>query len=295
MKDNSKTNLAQNILIGALSALLIAVGALYVVEKKKNIEQTAINIDLNTEKERLEGRLQDMVDEYELIKTDNQKINQELLGEKERVKELLEKLRAERNYSYSKIAEYEKELGTMRKIMRSYIVQIDSLNQSNIALRTENRTVKRRMQAIESEREEISKKYEEASEQVGLAKVLRPYNIKATGLNRRGKEVARARNVEKVQVCFTLDKNPIAPAGNRYMYVALTLADGQVVATPEGGEIEVDGQLAAYSARREVDYQNESLDVCVFIDIAGELPAGLHRVDIYSEGERLADAAVAFK
>jgi predicted nuclease with TOPRIM domain len=285
----------QNILIGVLTLLVGLLGVLYFVEKKKNIQQVEVNVDLTNTRDSLENRLVDMISEYESLKTNNQEINTQLLGEKERVKELLTRLRNERSYSHSKFAEYEKELGTLRKIMRSYIVQIDSLNQSNIALRSENRDVKRKMQEVETERKEISKKFEEASEKVDIASVLRPINIAAEGLSKRGRDVSRARNVEKIKVCFTLDKNPIAKPGNRFIYVRVVRPDNLAVENTQRDTLFIGQEPVVYSARREVDYQNEALDVCIFVDIANEIPKGNYRLELFADNRHIGNGSVSFK
>ncbi len=291
----TKQSLIQNILIGVLTLLVGLLGVLYFVEKKKNIQQVQINVDLTNTKDSLENRLVEMISEYDNLKTNNQEINAQLLSEKERVKDLLSRLRNERSYSQSKFAEYEKELGTLRKIMRSYIVQIDSLNQSNIALRSENRDVKRKMQEVESERQEISKKFEEAAEKVDIASVLRPINIVAEGLSKRGRDVSRARNVEKIKICFTLDKNPIAKPGNRFIYVRVTRPDNVVIENPQRDSVMVGEEAVVYSARREVDYQNESLDICIFVDIENEIPKGTYRLELYADQRHIGSGSVSFK
>lgn len=293
--NSSKQALVQNILIGVLTILVGVMGVLYFVEKKKNIQQVEINVDLNHTKDSIENRLVDMISEYETLKTSNNEINAQLLEEKERVKELLQRIRNERNYSQSKFSEYEKELGTLRKIMRSYIVQIDSLNQSNIALRSENRTVKKQIQQVETEKDEISKKFDEAAEKVDIASALRPINIIVEPVNRRGRDVSRARNVEKFKVCFTIDKNLIAKPGSRYIYVQVTRPDQQTIENQQGDTLYIDEQPIIYSARREIDYQNESMDVCVYVDAPEDLPKGTFKVDIYADLRHIGSGSTSLK
>ncbi|HPW65471.1 MAG TPA: hypothetical protein PLS84_00155 [Salinivirgaceae bacterium] len=293
--ESSKQSLIQNILIGVLTLMVGLLGVLYFVEKKKKVEQIEINVELTTTKDSLENRLVEMISEYEMLKTDNQEINQQLLSEKEKVKELLTRLRNERNYSHAKFEEYEKELGTMRKIMRSYIVQIDSLNQSNIALRSENRDVRQKIKKVETERAEIDKRYQEASEKVNIASVLRPINIVGEGLSKRGRDITRARNVDKIKVCFTLDQNPIAIPGNRYIYLSVTQPNGIVMSSNQGDTLLVGDTPILYSARREVDYQNESLDVCIYVDVKTEIPKGTYKLELYADNHKIGEGSVSFK
>ncbi|MGB4627036.1 MAG: hypothetical protein ACOX0M_06580 [Salinivirgaceae bacterium] len=291
----SKQSLIQNILIGVLTLMVGLLGVLYFVEKKKKVEQIEINVELTTTKDSLESRLVEMISEYEMLKTDNQEINQQLLEEKERVKDLLTRLRNERNYNRAKSEEYEKELSTMRKIMRSYIVQIDSLNQSNIALRSENRDVKQKIKKVETERAEINKRYQEASEKVSIASVLRPINIVGEGISKRGRDITRARNVDKIRVCFTLDQNPIAVPGNRFIYLSVTQPNGSVMDNDMNDTLFIDDSPILYSARREVDYQNESLDVCIYVDVKTEISKGTYRLELFADNHKIGESSVSFK
>lgn len=297
MENNQKLKQArtQNILIIVLTVFVVALGILYFIEKKRNIVQVEVNTDLSVTKDSLENRLVEMIAEYETIQTTNNDINEQLLTEKERVKELLTNLRNERSYNRSKIAEYEKELGTMRKIMQSYIVQIDSLNQSNIALRTENRDVRQRMQTVETENKEVTRKYEEASEKVDIASTLRAINIVGNGLSKRDKEVSRARNIEKLRVCFTLDQNYVAPAGARDIYILITRPDNVPIENTEGDTLFVDNSPLIYSAKREIDYQQEAIDACVFVNTAGAMPKGIYKIEIFADQRAIGLGTMSFK
>ena len=63
---------------------------------------------------------------------------QMLDNERGRADSLMNQLRKERRWSLAKIKQYEKEVGTLRTVMRGYLHQIDSLNSLNQKLITEN-------------------------------------------------------------------------------------------------------------------------------------------------------------
>ena len=44
----------------------------------------------------------------------------------------------------------------------------------------------------------------------------------------------------------------------------------------------IDDSPILYSARREVDYQNESLDVCIYVDVKTEISKGTYRLSYLS-------------
>ena len=78
------------------------------------------------EKEKVQAELETLLADYNTLQTDNKQINAELEGEKEKIKQMLEEIKNIKSANYYQIAEYKKELNTLREIMRSYIVQIDS-------------------------------------------------------------------------------------------------------------------------------------------------------------------------
>jgi len=291
----SKQSLVQNILIIILTVLVVVVGSLYFVEKKRNYEVSEANVDLTNSKDSLENRLVEMISGYETLKTNNNEINEQLIAEKQRVVELLTKLRNESSYSRAKIREYERELTTMRKIMQSYIVQIDSLHQSNVSLRAENKNVKQQIQKVEIESKELTKKYEEASEKVGIASALRAINITGEGMSKREKDVSRARNIDKFKICFTLDQNYVAPAGSRYVYVQITRPDNIKIENDHRDTLFTSERPVVYSARREVDYQQEALDVCIYVEAKSEMPKGTFKIELFADKRSIGRGSMSFK
>ena len=80
---------------------------------------------------------------------------------------LLEELRQVKSSNAAEITRLKKELKTVRAVLRSYVMQIDSLNRINEALTTENK--------------EVKKKYSEATRQINtLAQEKKTLNEKVT-------------------------------------------------------------------------------------------------------------------
>ncbi|MFO7863168.1 MAG: hypothetical protein R6U85_04145 [Salinivirgaceae bacterium] len=272
----NRSNLFYNITLAVLTLAVIGLAWLYYIEKEKNRVQVVENIELNQTKDSLEYNLENMIAEYESLQTSNDAVNQELLEEKERVKSLLDKLRNERTYSRSKFKEYEKELGTLRKIMRSYIVQIDSLNQSNIALRKENRQVRTRYRSVETQNQELSEKVEEASRKVEVASVLRAINVSAQGLNKNGKERSRNKQIDKFRACFTIDENRIVESGTKTIYMRIITPADFVLENTQLDSVKVNDTKIMYSAKRDLEYANKPIDMCIYYQVYESLPEGVY-------------------
>lgn len=120
-----KVNLVLIILIVLLGA---AIGYMWKInqdQKQQSMEAQAL---LEDQKNDLTEQLSSMVNEYEALKTNNDSMNMKLQDQQDKIKRLL----AINTNNLEKIKLYKKELVTLRDIMKSYIVQIDSLNQRNM-------------------------------------------------------------------------------------------------------------------------------------------------------------------
>ena len=110
------------ITLSIVAAVLLGVLVFVWVSKHKLVK------DLNLEKEDLTTELVALQNDYATLTSTNQAINDSLAVEREKVGQLIERLQKTEATNRSKIRQYEKELGTLRSIMKGYIVQIDSLN-----------------------------------------------------------------------------------------------------------------------------------------------------------------------
>ena len=126
-------------------------------------ERTSLVNDLNLEKEDLTAQMIALQNDYASLSSDYDSINSQLDSSREEVSQLIDRIRKTDATNRAKIRQYEKELGTLRSIMRNYIVQIDSLNTLNKQLTADAAAA--RKEAAESRRqsEELSKTVESLS------------------------------------------------------------------------------------------------------------------------------------
>ena len=87
--------------------------------------------DLNAEKEELTQQMIALKGDYDSLSSEYDSINSQLDSSREEVNQLIERIQKTEATNRAKMRQYEKELGTLRSIMRNYIVQIDSLNTLN--------------------------------------------------------------------------------------------------------------------------------------------------------------------
>ncbi len=293
MESNTNYNNKSKLLLWMLITIVLLIFSniffiykFYTVRKEKVYVQVELQ-DTEAEKLLIEEQLKDMLNQYNTLKTDNKIISAELEQEKEKIKELLEEIKNIKKANAYQINQYKKELQTLRDIMRSYIVQIDSLNTRNKILTEENRKVKSDYKKVITEKENLEQKAHELEQKVDIASTLRAINIVSVGVNDRAKEVSKAKRVSKIRICFTLAENAIIKHGNRFVYIRIARPNKEILPNPEGEMFTFMGNQLLFSAKREIDYQNKDIDMCIYWTNDGSLTEGVYNVDIFCDGRQI--------
>lgn len=271
-------------LIVVLTIVLAVVGFLFY---SQHVESVEIQQQLNAEKDSITLNLQEIMYEYDVLETDNEKLQAKLQEEQERATKLYDELRQVKQVSYSKIKEYQRELGTLRAIMRDMVVEIDSLNTLNQQLIAENIKVRQEYTMSQKTVESLEQQTEELSSAVERGSVVKARNVNVKTINKRSREITRARNVDKIQTCFILSENSIAKPGPRYVHIRILGPDGFILAKSNTDLFDFDGEKIVFSARREVDYQNKDVEMCIYYDNNGELIAGKYEVLLFMDGQAI--------
>jgi chromosome segregation ATPase len=284
MQEKKSSHAGYKLTIMILVTALACVTFWYVRESRILEE---VNQQISDDRDEILDKLNDMLIEYNDIKTSNKAMKLELETEKAKIQTLQQKLRSAQQMHYAEIRQYEKETSTLRDIMRSYIRQIDSLNTLSQRLLAENKEVKYDLQNTRVENKKLNIEKQNLSSQIEKGSMLRVRSIEASGLNSRDKDTYSASRSKKLRACFTINENTIAKAGNRYAYVRLIGPDNQLLTNEASdGAFETrTEELLAYSAKREVDYQNQDLEACIFFDAKNmKLSKGAYTVEVYIDG-----------
>jgi hypothetical protein len=284
MENSAKSSKAVPVLTFVVVLLLIVLAGLTYVyyQQKQNAKET--ETQLLAEKDSISQNLLNLMTDYKELETDNDSLNQKLVREQQNAKKLYDELQSTKRISYAKIKEYQKELGTLRSIMKDMLHDIDSLNAMNKELIAENIKVKEEAATAKQTVKELEQKTEELNTQVAKGSVVKAREIVAMGVSRKGNEMTRARRVEKIRACFTLNENSIAKAGNRLVYMRIVGPDDYVLAKAETDVFDFEGEKIVFSANREVDYQNKDIEMCIYYDNNGELLKGTYKVTLYMDG-----------
>ncbi len=267
-------------LIAVAVVLAVTLTIMVVAYQRQKSEMFEMEQMLTNERDSLEQELRLMVFAYDTLMTDNDSLNAKLQKEQEYIERLL----AINASNVETIRAYRAEIGTMRNIMKSYIVQIDSLNMRNQMLTAENVEIRTQIQQVSRTNVELERQREDLSAKVEVASVVYARNVIVTGLNQRRRETDRINRLARVQVCFTLRENPIAEAGEKRVYLRIIRPDGLVITDSPGNTFQVDGEDMVFSASRAVDYENRDLDVCIFVENRGDFIEGVLTAELYLDG-----------
>jgi hypothetical protein len=288
---DNKPSTALVVLVAVLAVAVIVLGYLYFNKSQNLGETTAEKAILENVKSDLEKQLRDMIVEYDSLKTTNDSVNGMLVKEQDKIKNLLRMQATDAE----KIRKYQSELETLRKVMRSYIVQIDSLNTRNRELTDENVQVKTQLSDAENQNVQLSKEREILNTQVTLAKVLSAKNITVEPLNKSDKANSKVSKVAKVKVCFTVRENAVAEAGTKDVYLKIVRPDEVVLPAGSGETFSFNGEQVIYSAKRQLEYENKDIDMCIFWDKNADLIAGNYTVILYAENYEIGSATFTLK
>jgi len=294
--DTRKTN--TGVLAGIIGLLVVVLGiAVYLlIDTRKNLNRVAADLAEKTEffreeKDSLERELRNIYFRYDTLETSNLEIQAEMKLQQEKIDKLIG-IQAEDAY---KIRMYRKEMETLRTVLRSYIVQIDSLNMKNQELMAENKQLKNSERRLTTEKEQLIRDKDQLEEIKAMATTLHASDINLVLLNKRDKETNRIRAAVKVRVDFILRANNVAETGEKLIYLRIIRPDQVVLGSPELEMIDVGEEQIPASASRVVNYEGSDLPVSIFWTNDGEIVPGEHTVELYSEGQPIGTSSFVLK
>ena len=245
---------------------------------------------LQADRDTIQNNLTSLINEYDNLKYQNDTIAAQLA----KANEMVEQLKRERRFNYNKMREYQKEVGTLRAVMKSYLRQIDSLNTINKKVIGENVSLRKEISTANLRADVAEERASELQNKVAQGSVLRARDIALVALNANDKIITRVQKASTLRVDFTVSANELAKPGNREIYLCITSPDGYLLSTDAMPTFTYQGSKKGYSASREVDYQNEDVDVSIYYKGSGFIP-GAYKIEIYMDGNKIGSSEIAVK
>ena len=282
-----KTLKGYQIVVVLLAIILAGLSVLYFNLNRQQQEEYQM---LEVERNNIQGELTNMISEYDSLKFESDSIAA-TLNEATRT---IEQLKNERRLNYNTIKKYQKEVGTLRAVMKNYLRQIDSLNTINKKISGENVNLRQEISSLNLRADKAEEQAKEFQNKVKQGSILHARDITLVALNANDKVISRVSKAAKLRVDFTIGANELAKAGNRPIYLCITSPDGYLLSTDATPTFVYQGVKKGYSESREVDYQNEDVDVSIFYKGSAFIP-GTYKIELYMDGNKVGAAEIAMK
>ena len=271
-------------------AVLLAAALAYVLWQKNTLVG-----QLNVEKQELTEQIEALQSDYESLSSDYDAINLQLDSSREEVAQLVERIKKTEATNRVKMRQYEKELGTLRSIMRGYIVQIDSLNQLNHQLTADAAKARREAAEHRKRSEELSAQVEDLTGKVVTGSVIKARGIRMEAYNSAGKVIDRSRNVARLLVTLSLVENALAEPGPVRVYVRVKDPNGNLLDDGRGTTFTLGGETFAATASREVDYQGQEVELSIYVNNIPSFEKGIYTVDAYTTQAKLGSSELMLR
>ena len=263
--------------LGMLAAILLIALIIIWVNNSKIVTQ------LKVEKADLTEQMVALRADYDSLYVNSTLLTDSLAVEREKVDQMIERLKKTEATNRAQIKKYENELGTMRSIMRHYIVQIDSLNNLNTTLREEATAAKKDADASRRKYDELRTTTDNYAKQVEKGSVVKARGITLVGINGSGSETDRSSRVVKLRTA-------LAKSGYRRIYIRVKGPDGILMTSGDQRMFTSGGEEMICSASREVDYQGSEVEMSIYFSGDGSFTKGTYSVDVYSADGKLGSA-----
>jgi len=315
MASRKSTNNVISVAIIAIVLLLGTVGYLWVQNNNLQKELTKYDNEIKVftqTQAKLEKDYNLAISSLDELKGDNIELNKLIEGQKA-------ELTAQKNkissliWKSKKLKEAKKEITNLKNQALAYIQEIQDLNEQNLVLTDAN-------QRLQKDKSELSQKLNISSTQLAKkedendslltikqklekdkkkllyktnkASVIKVNDLSVKGyvLKSSGKYSRRrkAKNIQLLKICFTMEKNDIADIGEDIFYVRLISPDGNTVYEEKAGSgiltKSIDGTKMKYTKKYNVDYSGQDEDICLILNKDFPLKKGRYQVEVYNKG-----------
>lgn len=292
--NNESNSTKFKILIGVLTALLIALGV-YTVSLYNDSKNTVAGLE--KQKTEIENDLEDLIVEYDELIKDNELKDNDLLAARERIEILLDSVKtAEANVAL--IQRYKAEIGRLKNERKMLFARADSLIESNRMLAVEIDSAKTMINETIKVVDSVSQENIAMAETIKKGSVVKAVDLRgeAVIIRNSGKivDTRRASRADKVRACFTLTPNIIAQKGDRLLFVQVINPQNNLLG--DKAVMEFENGTLNYSTSTKVFYEQEELDVCVLVNAKEEeLVEGRYTINVFDGAQQVATTTMELK
>ena len=278
------------VIIVILALVGVSAWLFYGLQQQKQVNQEMQEL-AELDKQEMENEYERFTLQYSemITQINNDSIVAQLTQEQMRTQQLLQELKKVKADDAREITRLKKELATVREVLRRYIRQVDSLNQVNASLRSENRHIKDELAQTNLEKQGLQNEKQTLTEKVAIAAQLDATGISLTAM--KGDKPTRKNKLKKanrLKVVYTISKNVTATNGSRVIYTSIRKPNGDVLAG--GGTFAFENKQLKASAKNVIEYTGEQTTVTTYWTGNEVLSGGDYLVSIFADGKLIGSA-----
>ncbi|MEY2963785.1 MAG: hypothetical protein RL754_1046 [Bacteroidota bacterium] len=266
----------------ALAVLTLGVLLYLRSEEKHNLE---------LEKQSLTMELADMKEDLLDQLGENDSLNSYIQYESARLGAIIDSINAVNVQNKNMLTNYRGRLSSLKKQNEKLVWQLDSTNEAYAALRQRERMVADSLNAAVEANANLSNQNSGLRNTVAKGKqlVIATATTQSVRIASNGNErkTRRAKRADRINVCLTLAENKIAEKGERMLYVKWLDNNNKPVDAPEVNQALVGGERSGFNGQTSVDYQGQSVEVCIAADRAVDAPVelepGIYTLAVYTD------------
>ena len=295
----------KHVLIAAIAVIIaLVIGFFFILRSQRTELEEEKAVLVNQQRDIMEEELTKLAAEYDIqykklsagqgeqkfsLATDS--LISQILAERAKVEQLQKELKASKATSAKRIDQLSREVTTLRNVLRTYVVQIDSLQATNERLRAENTEVKENYNRVTSQAQQLSSEKAHLSDRVKLAAKLDATAISVTPIDKRGKHTKTLSKVVNLQIRFTISKNVTAEVGEKTFYCRITQPNDELLVKAGAGTFAFEGKQIPYSIRREIEYNGEETPLVMYWPVEESLQSGTYQLRIFADGNLIGSAS----
>lgn len=247
------------------------------------------------DKQEMENEYKSFTQQYDELKNtiQNDTLTQQLNAERQRAQQLLEELQRVKATDAREITRLRKELADVRRVMRHYLMQIDSLQRINNELMAENTEVKEKYTAATTQISNLNTEKEQLKETVSIASQLNATALNVQPLTKKGRAAKKVKDVTQLAVSFTIARNPTAKTGGRNAYVRILKPDNSPLT--KGETCNYENKKLEVSFKKYIEYGGEELNVQGYYDVDEYLAPGTYRIFVFVDDRMIGQSTFTLK
>lgn len=305
--EGKKSNKA---IIVALAALLLGSLGFNVYQLNQNKKTTSaieiLNVDLkDTEQAKivLQSKLDDLTADFEATRIDLEskdsiltRRDAEIFEKQKQIQSILSK----DNVTEKELSQAQRMINSLNNEIAQFKREIATLKEEKDSLIAVTDTLQFKQTQLTSELEEEKQRADDNEQKMRSTFSVSNYQIQGLKVRKSGKEVEtdKAKRIDKLRVSFDLDPNQYAESGPKEIFIAIYKPDGALGKFDGAtyGQLETTSSgMIDYSDKVRFNYQTGSKQNITFDWEDFDFPKGHYKIDLYQNGMKIGQKTVELR